>query len=116
MTDHNDNNLDDLEQEIASLHPRAVPAEILDRLSAEMGARPRTPWADRCLLGAIGAGLAASVVIVSMLVVQSATTTAPAPAATGGSPMAAGGAKAQRAGDYLATFARADGHWGGIVK
>ena len=79
-----------------------------------MATRPRTPYADRCLLGAIGTGLAASVVIVSMLVVQSATTTAPA-TTTNGPPMAASG-NTQRVGDYLAMYARVDGRWGNIVK
>lgn len=114
MTDDRDSNLDDLEREIAALAPKAMPPAILDRLAAEMATAPRTPWADRCLLGAIGSGLAASVVIVSMLFVQSATTTAPGPT-TNGPPMAAGG-NTQRVGDYLAMYARADGRWAGIIK
>lgn len=107
-----DNDFDDLEREIASLHPKAMPPAILDRLTVVMSAAPRTPWADRCLLGAIGTGLAASVVIASMLFVQSATSTPPT---THGPPMAADG-NTLRAGDYLATYARVDGRWGGIVK
>ena len=108
MIDHED--FDDLERGIAALPPKAMPPAILDRLTAEMSARPRSPWADRCLLGAIGAGLAASVVIASMLWVQSAT---PPPAS---GPTLANG-NTQRVGDYLAMYARVDGNWGaGIVK
>lgn len=110
MTDRED--FDDLEREIAALNPKAMPPAILDRLTAEMSARPRSPWADRCLVGAIGTGLAASVVIASMLWIQSAT---PASPPVGG-PMLADH-NPQRAGDYLAAFARVDGNWGaGIVK
>lgn len=112
MSNHED--FDELEREIASLTPKVMPPAILDRLATEMAARPRTPWADRCLVGAIGTGLAASVVIVSMLFVQSAANTAPG-ATTGGPPMAAGG-NTQRVGDYLAMYARADGRWAGIIK
>ena len=112
MTDHDD--FDDLEREIASLRPKAIPPAILDRLTTHMATPPRTPWADRCLLGAIGAGLAASVVIASMLWVQSATTPPPAPSAVPAQ-LAAGGTP-QRAGDYLAMFARADANWAGFVR
>jgi hypothetical protein len=91
-----------------------MPPAIFDHLTAEMTRAPRSRWPDRCLLGAIGAGLAASVVIASMLWVQSATTPPPAPSAVPAQ-LAAGGPP-QRAGDYLAMFARADANWAGFVR
>ena len=94
-----------IEREMMAMRPRAVAPEAMKDL-VEVMEEPRRAWGDRLLVGAMGSGVAAAVVIVAMLWVQTAADT-PAPV-RGNSPVMAAG-RPQRAGDYLAMYARADG-------
>jgi hypothetical protein len=92
-----------IEREMMAMRPKGVPAGVMKELVAEMS-QPRRAWGDWMLVGAMGSGVAAAVVIVSMLWLQTA---GDAPAPVNAPVMAAG--RPQRVGDYLAMYARADG-------
>jgi hypothetical protein len=107
---------DPLERELAAMRPRGMRPELLEGLMEEVGkdAARRGAWGDRFLIGAIGSGLAASVVIVVMLSVQ--TGGAPPEVGAGGAvPVAAGDGRAA-VGDYPVLFARAGGRWDDVVR
>ncbi len=57
----------DLENDLRRFTPAVPPGNLADSLARQLDAAPRRPWSDRCLTGAIALGLAASVVIVSLL-------------------------------------------------
>src|SRR4051812_46061715 len=88
------------EAELASMRPRAASNELIDAIGERIDAGEARPWADRCLLSAIGAGLAASVVIAVMLVGEGSRTTAHGP------PIANDVVPMPRFGDSLLAFAR----------
>ena len=58
-----------LEQRLARIRPRPLSAELHQNITDAIGDAP-SPLADRCLLFAIGSGLAAACVIVSILFLQ----------------------------------------------
>jgi hypothetical protein len=99
-----------LESELLAMRPSALRGETLDGLSHAMSRKPSRAG-DWCLMGAIGSGLAASLVIVAMLTFGMTGSAAGIPA---GGPVAQ--APPERAGDSLMIFARADNDLGGILK
>jgi len=74
--------ISDLESELRRFAPAVSPGDLAARMDHALHSTapvPR-PWADRCLLGALAMGLAASVVIVVLLGSDwSAGTQQPAP-------------------------------------
>ncbi len=56
----------DLEADLGRFTPAVPPGNLADRVARQLSAPPRV-WADRCLLGAIAMGLAASLAIVTLL-------------------------------------------------
>ena len=72
MTD----NLQKLESELANMRPRNLPAELIERIGAEISTIKNNPWPDRFLIGAMSAGAMAASVIASMLLLD---TNAPLP-------------------------------------
>ena len=52
-----------LEAELREFSPGVPAGNLPESVAAELDAAPIRPWADRCLMGAIGMGLAASIVV-----------------------------------------------------
>ncbi len=57
----------DLEADLRRFAPAVPAGNLADRISRELAASPRSLWSDRCLTGAIAMGLAASIVIATLL-------------------------------------------------
>jgi hypothetical protein len=57
----------DLEADLRRFTPAVPPGTLADRIARQLNAPPRHLWSDRCLTGAIALGLAASIVIVTLL-------------------------------------------------
>jgi len=90
------------------MRPRAASSELIEQIGSRLRAGEARPWADRCLMSAIGAGAAAACVIVSILVgegSQSAGRTPGSPAVMNATVADA----APRFGDYPLAFARIGG-------
>jgi hypothetical protein len=100
-----------LEQEMRAMRPQGLREEVVDRLEAAIS-RPAGSWGDRCLMGAIGSGLAAACVIIAMLMIGMRTP--PSSGAIASPPFAQ--SDPPRAGDSLMMFARVDGMWNDILK
>jgi hypothetical protein len=58
-----------LRQRLARIRPSPLSAKLHQNIADALSLAP-SPWPDRCLLLAIGSGLAAACVIVSILFVQ----------------------------------------------
>jgi hypothetical protein len=58
-----------LEQRLARIRPRPLSTMLHQNIADALSDAP-SPWPDRCLMLAIGSGLAAACVIISMLVLQ----------------------------------------------
>ena len=101
-----------LERELLAMRPKALRGDTFDALAQSMS-RTRSRRADWCLMGAMGSGIAAAIVIVSMLTVGLNGSPA-SPLAPAVAPLAQ--VAPQRAGDSLIMFARADANWNGILK
>ena len=74
-----------LEQRLAQVRPSLLSANVHQHIADALSPAP-SPWPDRCLLLAIGSGLAAACVIVSILFVQyprAAEPVRPGPSANG---------------------------------
>ena len=96
--------LNQLEAELAAMRPRALPAELVDRIRADIAIDlQRSAWPDRFLLSAIGSGAIAACVIVGVLL-KPAGETFPTPAPT----VATATLDPPRAGDYSLAMARAE--------
>ena len=65
MTDRPDR----LEAELSGMQPLDLPAELTERIGSSLSGigSTRSPWPDRCLLSAMGAGALAACVIVAIL-------------------------------------------------
>lgn len=101
-----------LERELLSMRPTALSGGTIDSLMQATAPRSRR-MGDRCLIGAMGSGLAAAIVIVAMVSAGMTDRTSDDRVIT--SPPVAR-IVPQRAGDSLTAFARADGDWAGILK
>src|SRR5689334_14018904 len=101
-----------LERELLAMRPKAPGDETIDSLvrSTSQASRRGGDW---FLIGAMGSGLAAAVVIVAMVSIG-VTDEASGNRTTTSAPLAQ--TVPQRAGDSLTTFARADGDWAGVLK
>jgi hypothetical protein len=102
-----------LERELRAMRPRALSDDLLNPLM-QSTTRSARWWGDWCLVGAMGSGLAAAVVIVALLS-AGMMSGSPVEPALPGSPSVAQGVP-QRAGDSLMMFARADDGWNGVLK
>jgi hypothetical protein len=94
-----------LEAELAAMRPRALPAELSERIEADLvEASATSRWPDRFLLSAIGSGAIAACVITAMLL-KPTTDAFPSPP-----PVVATATSADppRAGDYSLVIARAE--------
>jgi hypothetical protein len=101
--------LDRLAAEMASMRPRPLPADLVDRIESDVmtDASPSTlpsPWPDRFLLSAICSGTIAACVIITMLLTpaNNAFPSPPSVVATAAVP------EPPRAGDYSLIIARAE--------
>ena len=101
-----------LERELHAMRPKPLSGETFDALALAMS-RKGSRRGDWCLIGAMGSGLAAAVVIVAMLSLG-----LNGPPAGASVPVVAPVAQVvpERAGDSLVMFARADAGWNGILK
>ena len=57
---------DKVEKDLAALRPRALPRELVERVTEELD-RPPVRWADRVLASFVGAGALAACVIVGVV-------------------------------------------------
>lgn len=74
--------IDKLEKDLASLRPRALSRELVERLAEDLDPAPRR-WADRVLGSFVGAGALAACVIVGVVtwnVIGGANNASPQPA------------------------------------
>jgi hypothetical protein len=95
---------DQLEQELANMHPRALDSELVGRIESDINNRSLRSWADRLLMGAMGAGSLAACVIAVMLTMGGRTSLPDIhPAQTI--------AQAPAIGSYTLALARADNDW-----
>jgi hypothetical protein len=97
--------LNRLEAELAAMRPRGLPAELVQRIEANIAAADaqQSPWPDRFLLSAIGSGVIAACVIVGVLLKpanEPVPQRAPAVMAATSDP--------PRAGDFSLAIARAE--------
>jgi hypothetical protein len=110
MSDSTSDSPGNLERELLAMRPRALRSETVNALSKSMSHGP-SPFSDWCLVGAMGSGIAAVLVIIATLLASVAAPTArPTAAAPVIQPVP------ERAGDSLMMFARADNGVGGILK
>jgi hypothetical protein len=95
--------VDRLEAELAAaLRPQSLPADLSERIAAELSPRQaRRSWSDRLLIATMGAGSAAAAVIVGVLLVELSLARPPA-----GPPDV--GAIIQHRGETPIAFARMD--------
>ena len=52
-----------LEADLRQFSPGVSAENLPERIAVKLDTAPIRPWADRCLMGAIGMGLAASIVV-----------------------------------------------------
>jgi len=96
--------LNQLEAELAAMRPRALPAELVGRIEADIATDSRrSAWPDRFLLSAIGSGAIAACVIVGVLLKPATDAFPSAPPA-----VATSTSDPPRAGDYSLAMARAE--------
>jgi hypothetical protein len=93
-----------LERELLAMRPKALGDEVIDAIVRSV-CEPSRCRGDWFLVGAMGSGLAAAIVIVAMLSVGVSDRAPSAPLSA--APVAQ--IFPQRAGDSMAVFARADG-------
>ena len=96
--------LDQLAAELVSMRPRAVPADLMERIESDLLAEAElSPWPDRLLLSAICSGAIAACIILGMLLMPAngAFPSTPSVVATTTS-------EPPRAGDYSLVIARAE--------
>ncbi len=99
MTDPNDQ----LENELANMHPRSLDGELIARIESALGVKTH-PWADRLLICAMSAGSLAACVIVAILTMSNPPSLPqihPSPTI----------AQVPTIGSYTLALARADNDW-----
>jgi len=97
MTDR----LERMESELAALRPQRVPAQLVDRIAADLSRSARQSRADRLLIATMSAGGIAAAVIVAVLVLESQ-------GSSGARPPMDASTIAQQRGETPLAFARAD--------
>ena len=99
--------IDKLEAELIAMRPRPIPPKLAAQIARNLNsAEPSSPWADRCLVGAMCSGVLAIGVIISVLLIASAGIAAPTPYTAGPTAAAPG----------PLVFARADPGWLDLQK